>query len=127
MIILVVKLNNMLDENATIIVIDDKFKSPSHQLKIIGENENYDGIYIFDLLLTKGIISNRFVEAEFNKCILNKASLKYCHFNEYEVQKINKNLVEKVNDLSEFLTDNEIKSILENVQRTDVLKPMQYI
>ncbi|HDK7784764.1 TPA: type II toxin-antitoxin system RnlB family antitoxin [Staphylococcus aureus] len=117
----------MLDENATIIVIDDKFKSPSHQLKIIGENENYDGIYIFDLLLTKGIISNRFVEAEFNKGILNKSSLKYCHFNEYEVQKINKNLVEKVNDLSEFLTDNEIKSILENVQRTDVLKPMQYI
>ncbi|MCG1866753.1 type II toxin-antitoxin system RnlB family antitoxin [Staphylococcus epidermidis] len=124
---MVVKLNNMLNENATIIVIDDKFKSPSHQLKIIGENENYDGIYIFDLLLAKGLISNRFVEAEFNKGVLNKASLKYCHFNEYEVQKINKNLVEKVKDLSEFLTDNEIKSLMENVHKTYDLKPMQYI
>ncbi|MCG1310307.1 type II toxin-antitoxin system RnlB family antitoxin [Staphylococcus epidermidis] len=124
---MVVELNNMLDENISINIINDKFKSPSYQLKVIGENGNYNGKYIFDLLLSKGLIKNRFVEAEFKEGVLNKSSLKYRRFNNYEVQKINQNLVEKIDDLSEYLTDIEIKSIMENVQGTNDFKPKQYI
>ena len=49
---MVVELNNMLDENISINIINDKFKSPSYQLKVIGENGNYNGKYIKDLLKT---------------------------------------------------------------------------
>lgn len=107
---MVVKLNNLID-NKTIIILKDKFKSPSHQLREIGKKLSYNGEYIFDLILLKGNISNRFIKVEFINGILNVDSMEYYYFKKCEIQKINEALIHKVNNLDNYLTNNEIESI----------------
>ncbi|MCY1598009.1 type II toxin-antitoxin system RnlB family antitoxin [Staphylococcus pettenkoferi] len=107
---MVVKLNNIID-GKTVIILKDKYKAPSHQLREIGEREYLDGLYIFDLLLIKGNISNRFIKVEFINGKLNLATLKYFYLNKDEIKKVNEKINEKVDKLDNYLTRNEIKNI----------------
>lgn len=107
---MVIKLNNIID-GKTVIILKDKYKAPSHQLREIGESEHLNGIYIFDLLLIKGNISNRFIKGEFIKGKLNLATLEYFCLNKHEIKKMNEKINEKVSKLDKYLTRNEIENI----------------
>lgn len=100
------------DDLNIIIVLMDKFSRPSIQIKNIGSELKLDGEFIFDLILVKGAISNRFVKANFNAGEFEESSLHYVSGEDINIKEINSVILNDIDDPKSYLERKEIFSLI---------------
>ncbi|MDJ1091325.1 hypothetical protein QNJ39_06920 [Macrococcus caseolyticus] len=97
--------------NEEVILLMDKHRNPSSQIKEYGLDNKLNGFYIFDTILVKGLRSTRFLKIYFSDGEVDKTKKEYITFSEEHLKIINKQIFKKVNDLSKFLLPREIQKI----------------
>jgi hypothetical protein len=72
------EIQKLHDETYPYIVLSTSFNNPLDEINCIEVElkDNYIGKVIFDLLLTNGLSSNRFIEAQFDGAKFDKSSFK---------------------------------------------------
>ncbi|PKE16741.1 type II toxin-antitoxin system RnlB family antitoxin [Macrococcoides caseolyticum] len=99
-----------VNENEVILLMD-KHRNPSSQIKEYGLEKKLNGYYIFDTILVKGLRSNRFLKIYFSDGKVDNERKRYITFNEEQLHDINKQVFESVHDLTYFLLPREIQKI----------------
>lgn len=94
-----------------IIVLMDRYKQPSTQIKEISLTNNLDGLYVFDTGLVKGLKSTRFVTTNVQNGIVDPTQFQYKNYNINEINRINSIIKHSVPHLSDYLLKKEIETI----------------